>query len=115
MKNTFKHRLYIKNARNLRANMTLAEHALWNKIRRKQLGVKFLRQYIIDNLYIVDFICPERKLIIELDGGQHCENINDIARDKYLKDKGFNILRFWNNDISNNIESCIEIIKQNLK
>ena len=109
-----KHKRYLKNARTLRTNMTLAEQTLWNKVRRKQLGYKFLRQYIIDNLYIVDFICFEKKLIIELDDGQHCENPNDIKRDEYLKNKGFSVLRFWNNEISENIDGCLEIIKQHL-
>lgn len=109
-----KHKRYLKNARTLRTNMTLAEQTLWNKIRRKQLGYKFLRQYIIDNLYIVDFICFEKKLIVELDGGQHCENPNDIKRDAYLKNKGFSVLRFWNNEISENIDGCLEVIKQHL-
>ena len=94
--------------------MTLAEQTLWNKVRRKQLGYKFLRQYIIDNLYIVDFICFEKKLIIELDGGQHCENLNDVKRDEYLKNKGFSVLRFWNNEISENLNGCLETIKQHL-
>ena len=110
-----KHKLYIKNARKLRANMTIAEQTLWNKIRRKQLGFKFLRQYIIDNLYIVDFICLEKSLVIELDGGQHCENPDDIKRDTYLKNKGFIVLRFWNNEISENIDGCLETIKQHLQ
>ena len=113
MKN--KHKLYLNNARKLRANMTLAEQALWNKIRRKQLGFKFLRQYIVDDLYIVDFICLEKSLIVELDGGQHCENPDDLKRDEYLKNKGFNIIRFWNNEISENIDGCLDVIKQNLQ
>ena len=109
-----RYNIYLQNARTLRTNMTLTEQALWNKIRRKQLGHKFLRQYIIDNLYIVDFICLEKRLIIELDGGQHCENPDDIKRDEYLKNKGFSVLRFWNNEISENIDGCLEIIRQYL-
>mgnify|MGYP002524493076 CR=1 FL=1 len=109
-----KHKIYLQNSRYLRSNMTIAEQSLWSKIRRKQLKFRFLRQYIVDNLYIVDFICLEKRLIIEIDGGQHCENLSDIKRDNYLKSKNFKVLRFWNNEIMENINGCLEKIKENL-
>ncbi len=71
----------IKLARELRKNMTDAERLLWRKIRYKQLGVKFRRQQPLGK-YIVDFICFEKKSIIEVDGGQHSENAEDEIRDK---------------------------------
>lgn len=93
---------------------TDAERKLWQYLRNRQLCYKFTRQYIFDNRYIVDFICAEKKLIIEVDGGQHNENIYDIQRDKYLKMRGYQILRFWDNDVLNNIEGCLLVIKNQL-
>ena len=101
-------------ARNLRKNQTPQEQKLWRFIRNNQLGVKFKRQYPIGD-YIVDFICREKWLIIELDGSQHNEDnniINDEIRTKYLESRGFKVIRFWNNDINNNIEGVILEIKK---
>ena len=100
-------------ARKLRNNATEAEKYLWSKINRKQLCcMKFRRQYIIEN-YIVDFVCLEKKLIIELDGGQHnleSTRLKDKERDDFLKSKGFIILRFWNNEIFENMDGVLETI-----
>ena len=71
----------IKNARLLRKNSTDAEKKLWQRLKNRQLKYKFTRQYIFDNKYIVDFICREKNLVIEIDGGQHCENLRDKERD----------------------------------
>ncbi len=96
-----------QNARFLRKNMTPQERKLWQIIRNRQFyGLKFLRQYVLGK-YIVDFICMEKKIIIELDGGQHNEDKNiiyDQDRTEYLKAKGFTVVRFWNNEIDNNID-----------
>lgn len=95
----------------LRKNLTLQEKKLWNIIRNKQINnYKFLRQYIIGN-YIVDFVCREKKLIIEIDGGQHNESSKteyDNKRTKYFESLGFKVLRFWNNEIDDNIEGVYE-------
>ena len=104
-----------ENAKILRKNMTKQEKILWQFLRKKNInGLKFRRQYIIGN-YIVDFICNEKKLIIEIDGGQHNENKNiiyDQARTKYLESKGYKVIRFWNCDIDKNIEGVYqEILK----
>lgn len=101
-------------ARNLRKNQTPQEQKLWRFIRNNQLGVKFKRQYPIGD-YIVDFICRGKWLIIELDGSQHNEDnniINDEIRTKYLESRGFKVIRFWNNDINDNIEGVILEIKK---
>lgn len=101
-------------ARNLRKNQTIQERKLWNLIRNNQLGVKFKRQHPIGD-YIVDFVCREKWLIIELDGSQHNEDENilkDNQRTKYLESRGFKVLRFWNNDVDNNIEGVILEIKK---
>ena len=102
------------NARYLRHNQTETEKFVWNKLRKKQLGYKFARQYIINNKYIVDFVCLEKKLIIELDGGQHDNNPQDIQRDLSLTNYGYKILRFWNNEIFNNWENCYNRIIEEL-
>ena len=105
-------------ARELRKNMTDAERRVWSKIRRKQLKeFQFYRQKNIGD-YIVDFYCPAAKLIVELDGGQHYseENIEkDEARDKFLKDLGFRVLRFSNSDVFKNIEGVVEEIYNHLE
>jgi very-short-patch-repair endonuclease len=77
----------------------------------KQMGgLKFRRQQPIDH-YIVDFVCFENRLIIEIDGGQHAENEKDLERDKYLAENGFKVLRFWNNEVFTNIEGVLEVIR----
>jgi very-short-patch-repair endonuclease len=95
-------------SRNLRKNQTPQEKKLWEILKNRQFyGYKFLRQFVIDDKYIVDFICRERNIIIEIDGGQHNQLIEikyDEKRTLFLKNKGYLIVRFWNNDIDNNIE-----------
>lgn len=93
--------------------MTKAETFLWQKIRRKQLGAKFRRQQKID-VYIVDFVCFENKLIIEVDGGQHCQRLCDKSRDEWLARQGFRVLRFWNNDILKNMDGVLKVIAGNI-
>ena len=97
-------------ARKLRNNMTEAEKYIWYMLRSKNLnGFKFRRQQPIGS-YIVDFICLKEKLIIEIDGGQHNQNINDTVRDNWLKQEGFRIVRFWNNEVLENRDSVLEKI-----
>jgi very-short-patch-repair endonuclease len=102
-------------ARNLRKNSTDVERLLWEHLRRQQLdGYKFRRQVVIEP-YIVDFACFEAKLVIELDGGQHqVDKKKDQKRDEYLKRCGYLVLRFWNNDVINDIEGVIEVIRFHL-
>ena len=96
--------------RRLRRQQTDAERTLWFALRDRRLdGFKFVRQEAIAG-YVVDFICRERKLIIEADGGQHNESISDDRRDKKLKAEGYRILRFWNNDILLNRDGVLETI-----
>ncbi len=102
-------------AKQLRKNQTPQEQKLWNILRNKQFhNLKFKRQYPIGN-YIVDFICIEKMVIIELDGGQHNipENIEtDNIRTKYLNSRGFKVIRIWNNDIENNIEGVYKTLEK---
>jgi len=93
--------------------MTDAERLLWSRIRAKQLGVKFRRQQPIEN-YIVDFVCFEQKLIIELDGGQHFESERDTKRDDFLRASGYRILRFWNNEVMRNIVGVLVVIRDKI-
>ncbi|OGW81765.1 MAG: hypothetical protein A3G33_05635 [Omnitrophica bacterium RIFCSPLOWO2_12_FULL_44_17] len=102
-------------ARELRKNMTDSEKMLWKRLRMKQFeGLKFRRQCSIEN-YIVDFACFERKLIIEIDGGQHAEQVlYDSKRDDWLRKQGFCMLRFWNNEVQQNLEGVLQVILDHL-
>ncbi len=101
-------------AKKLRQNMTKEEIKLWNFLKNNQLlNLKFRRQVPIGN-YIVDFLCHEKKLIIELDGGQHNEPENieyDKQRTAFLEKMGYKVLRFWNNDVWSNFSAVTDKIK----
>lgn len=98
----------------LRKSQTDAEKLLWSKLRAKQLcGIKFFRQYSIGN-YIVDFYSSQKRLVIEVDGGQHNEieeKQNDQERTHYFNTLGIKEIRFWNNEVLQNIEGVITAIK----
>ncbi len=103
-----------KFSRALRKNMTDAERKLWRVLKQEQQGVKFRRQYPIGE-YIVDFVCLEKAVVIELDGGQHAaQEIYDRKRDRDLEAKGFKVLRFWNNDVMENLEGVVARITPTL-
>ena len=91
--------------------MTDAERKLWKHLRNKQLnGWRFRRQHPIGN-YIADFVCIECKLVIEVDGGQHAKQQSyDAKRDEYIKEQGYSVMRFWNNDVMNNIDGIVQMI-----
>ena len=95
----------------LRTNATEAEQKIWYFLRNRQFEkFKFRRQHPI-GVYIVDFVCLEQKLIVELDGGQHVEQAQyDARRTNALIEKGFLILRYWNNDVLNNTNAVLETI-----
>jgi very-short-patch-repair endonuclease len=99
----------------LRTHMTDAETRVWQALRGKQLeGHKFRRQQAIGS-YIVDFVCLEAKVVIELDGGQHAETVHyDSRRDAWLESEGFRVLRFWNNDVMENLEGVLMKIVETL-
>jgi len=98
-------------ARELRNTATDAERALWWVLRDKQLGWRFRRQFVIAP-FIVDFACPEARLVVEADGGQHAEPGYHDRRDAFLEDKGWRILRFWNNDIVENSDGVARRIME---
>ncbi len=100
-----------KSARELRKNLTDAERRLWQQIKRRQIAtVKFRRQQPIGPL-IVDFVCFERRVIVEVDGGQHAEQVPyDEQRTCWLEAQGYRVLRFWNNDVLANTEAVAQAI-----
>ncbi|MBW1836147.1 MAG: endonuclease domain-containing protein [Deltaproteobacteria bacterium] len=102
-------------AKKLRKNMTDAERLLWRHLRNRELGgYKFRRQRPIGP-YIVDFVCIEKKLVVEVDGGQHAGQVElDTKRSGYLKEKGYRVLRFWNNEVLKETESALTVILSSL-
>lgn len=95
----------------MRSSMTDAEAKLWNELRAHRLmGIGFRRQMPIGK-YIVDFACPEHKLIIEVDGSQHAsDEKKDAIRTRFLEQRGWRVIRFWNDDILNDIDNTCQHI-----
>ena len=102
-------------ARTLRRNQTDAERILWRLLCKQQLDeCRFRRQHPM-GAYIVDFICLERKLIIELDGDQHGQPeqvAHDQRRDAWLQSRGYHVVRFWNDEIYQNIDGVLSVIAE---
>ncbi len=103
------------NSYELRHHMTDAENKLWQVLRSHRLeAIHFRRQHAIGQ-YVVDFCAPRQKLIIELDGGQHLEQQEyDAERSAYLESKGYRIVRFWNNDVFDNLDGIVSVILEAL-
>jgi len=108
--------LKAKLQRGLRNSPTDAEYRLWQRLRGRQLDdCKFRRQHPFGN-YILDFVCLERRVVVELDGSQHSNSINyDLQRTHAIEDVGFVVLRFWNNQLHDNIDGVLEVILQALR
>jgi very-short-patch-repair endonuclease len=107
----------LEKRRALRVNQTNAESWLWRHLRGQNLGFKFVRQYGAGP-FILDFYCPEKKVAVEVDGGQHNTEIgkfNDDARSEYLKNYGIHVIRFWNPDVLRNIDVVLETILMELQ
>jgi very-short-patch-repair endonuclease len=97
-------------ARQLRKNSTRAERKLWRYLRSRSLaGFKFVRQEPIGP-YVADFVCRERRLVIEVDGGQHADSRRDASREQWLNAHRYRVLRFWNNEVLGNIEGVWDTI-----
>ena len=102
-------------ARSLRRALTPAELRLWTSIRDRRLGgFKFVRQEPIDR-YFVDFVCRERRFIIELDGGQHAESPEDRQRDRALCALGYRVIRIWNSDVIENLDGVLQRLLSELE
>jgi very-short-patch-repair endonuclease len=100
----------------MRRDPTIAERRLWQALRARHLaGTKFRRQAPI-GAYIVDFVAPTAKLIVEVDGGQHAgTSERDLARTRALEAEGYRVIRFWNNDIIDNLDGVLQAIVDSLK
>lgn len=99
-----KHRRY---AKVMRTDSTKAENLLWQAVRNRQIeGFKFKRQ-VPTGGYILDFVCFEARLILEVDGGQHSESHSDAVRDAFFRSQGFRVLRFWNDEVERNLDGVV--------
>lgn len=106
--------LFIK-AKELRKNMTPAEQKLWDRLRKKQLGVRFRAQHPIER-FIVDFYCHQLKLVIEVDGDIHnFQNEYDLGRNIEIEKYGIQVLRIKNSQIETNINKVIDTINEEIK
>ena len=103
-------------AKTLRKNLTDAERWLWQHLRNRGLsGYKFRRQHPISP-FVVDFVCIEKRVVIELDGGQHAESLeSDSKRTEYLRMKGYSVLRFWDNEVLREGEAVLNFILSSLE
>ncbi|PRD45145.1 hypothetical protein C5748_02680 [Phyllobacterium phragmitis] len=100
----------IERARSLRKQDNDAEHKLWSELRGRRLnGYKFIRQFPIGPYY-GDFVCRERKLVVEVDGSQHAESEYDRRRDAFMKHEGYAVIRFWNVDVLGKSNAVLETI-----
>ena len=98
--------------RRLRSRQTDAERELWFAVRDRRLsGFKFVRQEAIGH-FIVDFVCRDKRLVVEVDGGQHADSAEDAARDAFLE--GYRVMRFWNNDVLSNRDGVLTVILEAL-
>jgi very-short-patch-repair endonuclease len=106
----------IGRARALRSNLTDCELKFWRVVRNRRLkGFKFRRQVWIGN-YIVDFICSDRRLIVELDGGQHADDTSyDEQRTSELEKLGYRVVRYWNSDVLGNFEGVVADVLRELE
>ena len=103
-------------AKQLHRNMSPAEVKLWKHLRAHRMGhTHFRNQHALGN-YIVDFCAPRKKLIVELDGSQHLQQQEyDEERTKFLEARGYRVLRFWNNDVMNNVDDVLKVISNVLR
>ena len=99
-------------AKALRGEMTEAEQRLWFHLRRRQLGgFRFRRQHPVGP-FVVDFICIERRLVVEVDGSQHLASATDRARDAWLRGRDLRVLRFWNHEVLEHTEQVLSAMLQ---
>jgi very-short-patch-repair endonuclease len=105
-----------KRAQQLRKNATEAERRLWRHLSKRRLGgFKFSRQMAVGP-FVCDFLCRERGLVIEVDGGQHAERTaRDDIRTAFLERNGLTVLRFWNNDVLQNTDGVLQVILAELE
>lgn len=98
-------------ARELRRNQTDAEAALWKRLRGRGLGRYKFRRQVPVGPYVADFLCKEAMLIVEIDGGQHAEQVEyDRFREEFLRTHGYQVVRFWNNEVLMNLDGVLETL-----
>ena len=103
-----------QHAKTLRIGMTDAERRLWGRLRLQQLGPKFRRQHPLGP-FVVDFVCLDPKLVIEVDGSQHLDQgAYDDRRSAWLRAQGFEVLRFWANEVLASLDGVVSVIQQSL-
>ncbi|MDR3642013.1 MAG: DUF559 domain-containing protein [Candidatus Doudnabacteria bacterium] len=106
---------HLSYSRNLRRDQAIWEAKLWQQLRAGRFyGLKFKRQVQIGG-YIFDFSCRSKLVLIELDGGHHFEKVvseKDKAKQQYAQSQGYNVIRFWNSDLDNNLEGVMQEIKK---
>jgi very-short-patch-repair endonuclease len=103
-----------RRARELRKRMTGAERKLWFALRDRRFArFKFRRQAPIGR-FVADFICFERRLVIEVDGGQHADSMSDLRRDRWFAANGYRVLRFWNNEVLKNLDGVMTLLADTL-
>lgn len=101
-------------ARKLRRDRTLVEDRLWQRIRNRQIeDTKFVFQFPIGP-YVADFACRGLRLVIELDGGQHSGCLADVERTRVIEAHGYRVLRFWNNEVADNVDGVLDIIRREI-
>ena len=100
-------------AQKLRREPTDAAIRLWSRLRAKQLGVQFTREFQVGSA-IVDFACRRAKLVIEVDGGQHNDSLSDEARTRMIESFGYRVIRLWNNEVLQNPDGVIQHITEEL-
>jgi very-short-patch-repair endonuclease len=103
-----------RHAKILRIDMTDAERRLWSRLRREQLGVKFRRQHPLGT-YVLDFVCIDPKLVIEIDGSQHLDQLTyDGRRTAWLESHGYSVIRFWANEVLSETDAVVTAVIQSL-
>jgi very-short-patch-repair endonuclease len=102
-------------AKILRRDMTDAEKKLWRHLRDRQIDDHFFRKQVPIGIYIADFCCLRARLVVEVDGGQHDESAADARRSAWLLSQGYRVLRFWNNEITSNIDGVVATIAEALR
>ncbi len=100
-------------AQKLRREPTEAQKRLWSRLRRRQLGLQFTREFQVAG-FICDFACRNARLIVELDGGQHAESEADVERTQIIELHGYTVIRFWNNEVLSNTDGVVLSIVQSL-
>lgn len=102
----------LSRAKSLRANQTDAEQKLWSCLRAGRLnGIKFRRQVPFSADYVADFVCPSAKLIVEVDGSQHADQLEyDATRTRFFESQGYRVVRFWNNQVLGEMEAVLRAV-----